>query len=93
MQEVGRAAWRNPDTLLGLLQTAPETLSPQRAASSCNSRFLGQIICLSGFADAAAGGGDLEPHLFAADRAPLMRSVFADPACLAGSPFRAGASG
>lgn len=41
VQEVARAAWRNPGTLLGLLQTAPETLSPQHAAGSSNSRFLG----------------------------------------------------
>lgn len=41
VQEVARAAWRNPGALLGLLQTAPETLRPQRAAGSSNSRFLG----------------------------------------------------
>lgn len=58
VQEVARAAWRNPGALLGLLQTAPETLRPQRAAGSSNSRFLGWIICLSGFADPAAGSGD-----------------------------------
>lgn len=40
VQEVSGAARRHRDALLGLLQTARDTLSPQHAARSCNGRFL-----------------------------------------------------
>ena len=90
VQEVACVARRNRATLLGLLQTALEKLSQQHAARLCASRFLREIICPSGFADPAAGSGDLEPHLLAAHREPLMRRVFADPDRPAGSAHPCG---
>lgn len=42
------------------------------------------IICPNGLAGPAARLGDLEPHLFVADAASLMRSNCADPDCPAG---------
>lgn len=80
---------RNRDSLLGRLQTAPEKLSPQHAArrpppACAPAGSSPWIICPSCFAGPAARLGDLEPHLFAADAASLMRSNCADPDCLAG---------
>lgn len=76
-QDSCKQPWRN---------SASSTLPACAPAGSS-----GEIICPSGFADPAAGSGDLEPHLFAAHGAPLMRSVFADPHCLRVLPIRAGA--
>ena len=62
-------------------------LSPQPSAGLCASRFFGADNLP---ADPAAVSGDLEPHLFAADRAPLIRSSFADADCTAGSAHPCG---
>lgn len=90
VQEVACAARRNRATLLGLCKQ-PWRNSASSALPACApAGSSGGIICPSGFADPAAGSGDLEPHLFAAHRAPLMRSVFADPDCPAGSAHQRG---
>lgn len=82
MQEVASAARRNRDQ-----QTAPEKLSPLPACAPAGSSV---DNLPSGFADPASGSGDLEPHLFAADGAPLMRSIFADRDCPAASAYPCG---
>lgn len=91
VQEVACAARKNQDTLLGLAKSRGETQLAARCGS-CAGRFLGVDNLPGGFADPAAWSGDLEPHLFATDRAHLMRTIFADQDCPAGSAIRAGAA-
>lgn len=61
VQEVAGAARRHRDALLGLLQTARDTLGPQHAARSCSGRSSAQIICASGLEDPPPPAGTESP--------------------------------